>query len=109
MFLIDLTLVNFIMKKYLVALVFLIGLLSCDKKSKVEKAVEQIPLELKGYPLRKDFPLSGHTEVRYDDELKKVIYEPECPINAIEPDTNKNTEKLVILNKEMSAQWLCNC
>ncbi len=26
-------------------------------------------------PLRKDFPLSGHTEVRYDDELKKVVYE----------------------------------
>ena len=32
--------------------------------------------EFEGYPLRKDFPLSGHTEVRYDDELKKVVYEP---------------------------------
>ena len=31
--------------------------------------------EFEGYPLRKDFPLSGHTEVRYDDELKKVVYE----------------------------------
>ena len=29
-----------------------------------------------GHPLRKDFPLSGHTEVRYDDLEKKVIYEP---------------------------------
>ena len=29
-----------------------------------------------GYPLRKDFPLTGFTEVRYDDELKKVVYEP---------------------------------
>ena len=29
-----------------------------------------------GYPLRKDFPLTGHTEVRYDDIEKKVIYEP---------------------------------
>lgn len=29
-----------------------------------------------GYPLRKDFPLTGYTEVRYDDELKKVVYEP---------------------------------
>ncbi len=29
-----------------------------------------------GYPLRKDFPLTGHTEVRYDDFEKKVIYEP---------------------------------
>ena len=30
----------------------------------------------KGYPLRKDFPLTGHTELRYSEEHKKVIYEP---------------------------------
>ena len=30
----------------------------------------------KGYPLRKDFPLTGHSEVRYSEENKKVIYEP---------------------------------
>jgi len=29
-----------------------------------------------GHPLRKDFPLTGHVEVRYDDEQKRVIYEP---------------------------------
>ncbi|XP_004930241.3 NADH dehydrogenase [ubiquinone] iron-sulfur protein 3, mitochondrial [Bombyx mori] len=29
-----------------------------------------------GHPLRKDFPLIGYTEVRYDDELKKLVYEP---------------------------------
>jgi NADH-quinone oxidoreductase subunit C len=29
-----------------------------------------------GYPLRKDFPLTGYVEVRYDDELKRVVYEP---------------------------------
>ena len=29
-----------------------------------------------GHPLRKDFPLSGHTEVRYSEEQKKVIIEP---------------------------------
>ena len=29
-----------------------------------------------GYPLRKDFPLTGHREVRYSEENKKVIYEP---------------------------------
>lgn len=29
-----------------------------------------------GHPLRKDFPLTGHLQVRYDDALKKVIYEP---------------------------------
>jgi len=30
----------------------------------------------KGYPLRKDFPLTGHNEVRYNEDEKKVIYEP---------------------------------
>ena len=30
----------------------------------------------KGYPLRKDFPLTGHNEVRYDENSKKVLYEP---------------------------------
>ena len=40
-----------------------------------------------------------------DECIDCGVCEPECPINAIEPDTNKNTEKLVILNKEMSAKW----
>ncbi len=30
----------------------------------------------KGHPLRKDFPLTGYVEVRYDDEKKRVVYEP---------------------------------
>lgn len=29
-----------------------------------------------GHPLRKDFPLTGHVEVRYDDERKSVVHEP---------------------------------
>ena len=29
-----------------------------------------------GHPLRKDFPLSGFVEVRYDEEQKRVVYEP---------------------------------
>ena len=29
-----------------------------------------------GHPLRKDFPLTGFVEVRYDDEAKRVVYEP---------------------------------
>ena len=29
-----------------------------------------------GHPQRKDFPLTGHVELRYDDELKRVVYEP---------------------------------
>lgn len=30
----------------------------------------------KGFPLRKDFPVSGNTEVRYDPTVKRVVYEP---------------------------------
>ena len=29
-----------------------------------------------GHPLRKDFPLTGHVEMRYDEEQKRVVYEP---------------------------------
>ena len=29
-----------------------------------------------GHPLRKDFPLTGYVEVRYDQETRRVIYEP---------------------------------
>ncbi len=29
-----------------------------------------------GHPLRKDFPMTGYVEVRYDDEQKRVLYEP---------------------------------
>tara|TARA_B110000014_G_scaffold214524_1_gene167760 strand:- start:107 stop:718 length:612 start_codon:yes stop_codon:yes gene_type:complete len=32
--------------------------------------------DFEGYPLRKDFPLTGHTEVRYSETKKKVVYEP---------------------------------
>lgn len=36
-----------------------------------------------GFPFRKDFPVSGHVEMRYDPDLKRVIYEPV----SIEPRT----------------------
>ena len=32
--------------------------------------------DFEGHPLRKDFPLTGHTEVRYSEDAKKVIKEP---------------------------------
>ena len=32
--------------------------------------------DFKGFPLRKDFPLTGHNEVRYSEDKKKVVYEP---------------------------------
>jgi len=30
----------------------------------------------KGYPLRKDFPTTGYSEIRFDEELSRLIYEP---------------------------------
>ncbi len=32
--------------------------------------------EFEGHPLRKDFPLTGYTQVKYDEQEKKVVYEP---------------------------------
>ena len=40
-----------------------------------------------------------------DECIDCGVCEPECPVNAIEPDTNKNTEKLVVLNRNMSGKW----
>ncbi|MAW02103.1 MAG: ferredoxin [Candidatus Pelagibacter sp.] len=40
-----------------------------------------------------------------DECIDCGVCEPECPIDAIEPDTNPNTEKLVLLNKELSEKW----
>jgi NADH-quinone oxidoreductase subunit C len=37
-----------------------------------------------GHPFRKDFPLSGHVEMRYDEEKRRVVYEPV----SIEPRIN---------------------
>ena len=42
-----------------------------------------------GHPLRKDFPVSGHVEMRYDPEQKRVIYQPV----TIEP--RENTPRIV--------------
>ena len=56
-----------------------------------------------GYPLRKDFPLTGNVEVRYDDLEKKIVYEPvklqqeyrnfdySSPWEGIDDEINKNT------------------
>ena len=38
-----------------------------------------------GHPFRKDFPLIGNVEVRYDAELKRVVYEP---VTSVEPRVN---------------------
>ena len=35
-----------------------------------------LPQDFEGHPLRKDFPLTGFVEVRYDEEQKRVVYEP---------------------------------
>ena len=36
----------------------------------------------RGYPLRKDFPTTGYTEVRYDEVQKRVVYEPVSMVQA---------------------------
>jgi len=45
-----------------------------DKNSEIKRILTDYGFE--GHPLRKDFPLSGFVESRYDDSLKRVVYEP---------------------------------
>jgi len=57
-----------------------------------------------GHPFRKDFPLSGNVEMRYDEEKKRVIYEPV----SIEPRINvpriiRDDHRYVDLDKEGGA------
>jgi len=37
----------------------------------------------RGYPLRKDFPVTGYVELRYDEEVKRVVYEPGKLVQAM--------------------------
>ena len=46
----------------------------CDKNSEIKRILTDYGFE--GHPLRKDFPLSGYVESRYDDSLKRVVCEP---------------------------------
>lgn len=47
-----------------------------------------------GYPLRKDFPLTGHVEMRYDNEQKRVVYEPVSIENRVNvPRVIRHTQR----------------
>jgi NADH-quinone oxidoreductase subunit C len=48
-----------------------------------------------GHPLRKDFPLTGHVEMRYDPEKQRVIYEPvEIEERILVPRTLRQDNRL---------------
>ncbi len=55
-----------------------------------------------GHPFRKDFPLSGHVEMRYDTEARRVVYEPvtiepprdHSPASSAKKSTEACTEAL---------------
>lgn len=51
----------------------LFGLFFCNHKD-LRRILTDYGFE--GYPLRKDFPLSGFIEIRYDDSNKRIVYEP---------------------------------
>ena len=40
-----------------------------------------------------------------DECINCGVCEPECPIDAIEPDTNPNTEQMLLINKDYSLKW----
>jgi NADH-quinone oxidoreductase subunit C len=52
---------------------------ACREEDMVPSITEVHPSAdygFRGYPLRKDFPTTGYTEVRYDEVQKRVVYEP---------------------------------
>jgi len=53
-----------------------------------------------GHPFRKDFPLSGHVEMRYDAKLKKVIYEPvDIVPRTLVPKVIRNDNRYIVDEK----------
>ena len=54
------------------------GFVNADSKFNNHPDLRRIltDYEFEGFPLRKDFPLTGNKEVRYSEDEKKVIYEP---------------------------------
>ncbi len=60
-----------------------------------------------GHPFRKDFPLIGHVEMRYDPELKRVVYqpvsiEPRVLVPRVIRDEGRNMEDTADINSETS-------
>lgn len=59
-----------------------------------------------GHPFRKDFPLIGNVEVRYDPEQKRVIYEPvSIEPRVLVPRTIRNDADLVQAKAEAADKW----
>jgi NADH-quinone oxidoreductase subunit C len=59
-----------------------------------------------GHPFRKDFPLIGNVEVRYDAEQKRVIYEPvSIEPRVLVPRTIRNDADLVQARAEAADKW----
>jgi len=59
-----------------------------------------------GHPFRKDFPLIGNVEVRYDPEQKRVIYEPvSIEPRVLVPRTIRNDADLLQAQAEAADQW----
>ncbi|MDI9818937.1 MULTISPECIES: NADH-quinone oxidoreductase subunit C [unclassified Legionella] len=58
-----------------------------------------------GYPFRKDFPLSGHVEMRYDAGLQKVIYEPvDIEPRVLVPKVIRNDNRYLDIEKHEGEQ-----
>ncbi|HZY32631.1 MAG TPA: NADH-quinone oxidoreductase subunit C, partial [Rhodanobacter sp.] len=59
-----------------------------------------------GHPFRKDFPLIGNVEVRYDPEQKRVIYEPvSIEPRVLVPRTIRDDADLTQAKAEAADHW----
>src|SRR3546814_1287826 len=59
-----------------------------------------------GHPFRKDFPLIGNVEVRYDAEKKRVVYEP---VTSVEPRVLRSEEHTSELQSLMRISYAVFC
>ena len=62
-----------------------------------------------GYPLRKDFPLTGYSEIRWDEEKKRIVHEPLELTQAFRYFDYQSPWEQVILPLDLSVYILIFC
>jgi NADH/F420H2 dehydrogenase subunit C len=62
-----------------------------------------------GHPFRKDFPLTGYVEVRWDDEQKRVVYEPVKLLTLPPRNASRNFRSISAPNIQLPMAFCVSC
>lgn len=60
-----------------------------------------------GHPLRKDFPLTGYTEIRYDEEKKRIVVEPLELTQAFRNFEVRRMQNATMTTADRITGWIC--